>query len=177
VKPALESKLEIRCIGTSNQPQGETTLRVTPIARAEGLDQQIIEIPARVNFLEALAILSSAHAVLMIGSDEPHYTASKIYPGMMSGRPFLSLFHKASSSHEILSTAGGGLALAFDDQEQLDSLPLKVAEALVTLATNPQILGIVDPRAYADYTAHAVAGKFAVIFDRLHQERTKVCPP
>ena len=161
----------IRCVGTSNQPNDTTTFRISPIARKTGVDDAVIEEPARVPFLDALKILATTHAVIMIGSDEPHYTASKIYPGMMSGRPFLSLFHRASSAHAILSKAGGGIALAFEAPDELEALPPKIADALVTLATKPESVGQVNPRAYADYTAHAVAGRFAAIFDRLREER------
>ena len=58
-------------------------------------------------YLQALKVLTQSNGLLLIGSDEPHYTASKIYPALMSGRPFLSLFHRASSAHDILSASGG----------------------------------------------------------------------
>jgi hypothetical protein len=81
------------------------------------------------------------------------------------------LFHRASSAHAILSKAGGGIALAFGTPGELEALPPKIAEALTTLATKPESVGQVDHAAYADYTAHAVAGRFAAIFDRLREER------
>lgn len=170
-KPELASALKVRCVGTSNQPNDAKTFRIEPLARALNLDGAVSEEPARVPFLDALRILAKTHAVLMIGSDEPHYTASKIYPGMMCGRPFLSLFHRASSAHRILSNAGGGIAFAFETQQELEALPPLIAEAIITLATNPDSVGRVDPAAYAEYTAAAVAGQFAAIFDRLKEER------
>lgn len=161
----------IRCVGTSNQPNDNVTFRIKPIARAEGIDEYVIEEPRRVPFLDALSILATTHAILMIGSDEPHYTASKIYPGMMSRRPYLSLFHRDSGAHAILTKAGGGIALAFETPEELAALPPQIAEALVTLATKPESVGQVDQAAYACDTAYAVAGRFAAIFDRLREER------
>jgi hypothetical protein len=169
----VSSKFLVRCVGTSNQPNDNRTFRIKPIASAEGVSEAVCEEPARVPYLDALRILGTSHAVLMIGSDEPHYTASKIYPGMMCGRPFLSLFHRASSAHEILSSAGGGIALAFGTAAELEDLSPKIAEALITLATNPDSVGQVDPAAYADYTGYAIAGKFAAIFDLLRRERLR----
>jgi hypothetical protein len=170
LKPELAPQIKILCVGTSNQPNDAKTFRIQPLARAAGVDDAVREEPARIPFLDALQILAQTHAVLMIGSDEPHYTASKIYPGMMCGRPFLSIFHRASSAHRILSRAGGGIAFAFESQEELEALPFKIAEAIITLATNPGSVGHVDPVAYADHTAYAVAGKFAEIFDQLRAE-------
>jgi len=131
----------IRCVGTSNQPNDNSTFRILPIARNEGVEDAVTEEPARVPFLDALRILANTHVVLLIGSDEPHYTASKIYPGMMSGRPFLALFHRASSAHAILSRAGGGIVLGFETQDELAALVPQIAEALITLVTKPESVG------------------------------------
>lgn len=162
----LAGRIRFRFVGTSNQPNDSTTFRIRPIAESEGVADLVTEEPARVPFLDALRILATTDAVLMIGSDEAHYTASKIYPGLMSGRPFLSIFHRMSSSHEILTSAGGGLALAFESPGQLETLVPAIAEGVERLTSNPCAFGKADPAAYAPYTAHAVAGRFADVFER-----------
>ncbi len=152
-------------MGTSNQPNHTTTFRVLPLARAIGVDSGVEEIPQRVPFLDAISVLARSEGILLIGSNEPHYTASKIYPGLMSGRPFLSVFHRASSAHTVLAQVGGGIAMAFDRQDELRALPAKIAEALVKLVINPENLGRADPSAYEGFTAQAVAKRYAEIFD------------
>jgi len=152
-------------VGTSNQPNDSTSFRVRPLSEAEDVADLITEEPARVPYLDALRTLATTDVVLLIGSDEPHYTASKIYPGLMSGRPFLSLFHRTSSSHDILRRAGGGMTLAFETTDELESLVPAVAEALERLAKNPDAFGRADPSAYAGFTAKAVAGQFAQVFN------------
>lgn len=168
--PALAARVRFVFVGTSNQPAGaavdQSSHRVAPIAAEEGVADMVEEHPPRVPFLEALSLQANAHAILMLGSDEPHYTASKIYPGMMSGRPFLSIFHKASSAHRILSQAGGGVALSFADQTELDAQPRAIAEALERLAKAPESVGTVDPQAYATVTADAVSQRFASVFEQ-----------
>ncbi|MEJ0067175.1 MAG: glycosyltransferase [Caulobacteraceae bacterium] len=173
-KPDIATRLHLRFVGTSNQPNDTATFRIRPLAEVEGVADLVTEEPARVPFLEALGILSTTDVILLIGSDEPHYTASKIYPALMSARPFLSIFHRMSSAHEITARAGGGLALAFDTLEELDALVPAVAEGLKRLATDPGSLGRIDPAVYAPFTAHAVAGRFADVFERavqLHDRR------
>jgi hypothetical protein len=165
-RPELAGRLHLRFVGTSNQPNEREMRRVSPIAEEAGVSDLVTEEPARVPFLNALQILANTSAVMMIGSDEPHYTASKIYPGMMSGRPFLSIFHRQSSAHAILSTAGGGCALAFEGQEELAALVPTVAEALERIASDPGSLGKIDVAAYAPYTARAIAGRYARLFDQ-----------
>ena len=63
----------------------------------------------------------------------------------MSGRPFLSLFHHASSAHAILTAAGGGRALAFATLEELAELEALLAEGLRTLAAVPDLLAAPIP--------------------------------
>jgi hypothetical protein len=166
-KPQLVARIRLNFVCTSNQPADDGSYRVRPIAEDEGVAHLVHEIPRRVPYLEALATLACSEALLLIGSDEPHYTASKIYPALMSGRPYLSLFHQASSSHAILSAAGGGISLAFSNADELSSLEVPLAQALRTLAVAPQTFGCVDPAVYAPFHATAIAEQFARIFDRV----------
>jgi hypothetical protein len=167
--PELARRLRFVFVGTSNQPDqaavSASTHRVSPIAAVAGVADLVHEHPARVSFLQALALLTNANGLLLLGSDEPHYTASKIYPALMSGRPYLSLFHARSSSHEILTKAGGGVAFAFEDVAGLPNLVPDLASGLARLAEAPASLGRADPATYAAYTAHSIAGRFAQIFE------------
>jgi hypothetical protein len=166
-EPILASRLRLNFVGTSNRTGEALDWPVRSIAEAEGVAEAVRETPSRVPYLSALGVLARSQGVLLIGSDEPHYTASKIYPALMCGRPFLSLFHRSSSAHAILSASGGGLAIAFDEREGLDGLSAQLAQGLRTLAVRPDLLGSADPTTYAPYEARAIAARFARIFDTL----------
>lgn len=168
--PALATRIRLDFVGTSTHPNDDATYRVRSIADGEGVADAVCERPARIPYLEALGVLARSDGLLLIGSDEPHYTASKIYPALMSGRPFLSLFHRASSAHAILAAAGGGRALAFATPEELAGLEAPLADTLRELATEPEALGRVDPAAYAPYEASEIARRFANVFDRVAAE-------
>lgn len=170
-RPEVARRIAFRFVGTSNQPGIGGQPRVLPIAEVAGVGDLVSEHPGRVPFLEALDTLVSSDATLMIGSDEPHYTASKIYPCLMADRPYLSLFHTESSAHRILMAAGGGIPIAFSDPAQLADMAPAIADALERIVTQSASLGQIDPASYQAYTAHAVAGDFAAVFDRLVTER------
>lgn len=170
-RPDIYARLSINFIGTTENPNARNGRWVQPLAEAAGVADAVREEPRRLPYLEALSLQARSDIILMLGSAQPHYTASKIYGVMMSGRLYVSIFHRRSSSHKILSRAGGGIALAFEEPDELDALPPAIAEAIITLATNPRSVGQVPPASYTDYTANAVAGKFAAIFDRLREER------
>jgi hypothetical protein len=168
VEPALAARMRMNFIGTSNQPKDGQSYCVRPLAEAEGVSDAVREIPRRLPYMHALGMLARSDGVLLIGSDEPHYTASKIYPALMSGRPFLSLFHRVSSAHAILTNAGGGRAFAFATPQELVELEAPLAEGLRALAAAPDSLGRTDPSSYAPYEARATARRFADIFDTLN---------
>ena len=170
-EPALAARIRLNFVGTSSQPNDILTCRVRPIAESEGVADVVREVPQRLPYLRALSWLARSRGLLLIGADEPHYTASKIYPTLMSGRPFVSLFHRASSAHAILTAAGGGRPFAFDSCHELASLEAPLSEALRTLASAPELFGAAEPAFYAPYQARAIAARFGSIFDRLTAER------
>ena len=165
--PEVMASVRLLFVGTSNQPNDTTTFRVRPLAEAHGLADFVDEVPERVPYLEAIGVLARSDGIVLIGSDEPHYTASKIYPGLMAGRPFISLFHRMSSAHTILSAAGGGVTFAFGSESELSSLHDGIADGILTLVRDGSRLGRPNRDAYAPYEASAIAAKYAEIFDRL----------
>jgi len=164
--PELANRLVLNFVGTSNQPNGGGTHLVSPLARAAKVDDLIREVPQRVPFLEALHILANSDGLMLIGSDEPHYTASKIYPALMSGTPFLSMFHHASSAHHILSEAGGGFAHSFQNIGQLPELLPVLIRNLELFALKKVDLPPANPDFYEAYTASKVSSAYAKIFDQ-----------
>jgi hypothetical protein len=99
------ARLRLHFFGTSNQSIADAD-RVMPIARECGVAGVVTEVAGRVDYLDALAILTHASAILLLGSAERHYTASKLYPALLAKRPILALFHEASSVVSILRAAG-----------------------------------------------------------------------
>lgn len=165
--PNAMARVRLNFVGTSNQPGINDLFRVRPLAEAAGVADAVSEIPARTPYLDALSILARSDGLLLIGSDEAHYTGSKIYPALMSERPYLSLYHRASSSHDILAKAGGGLSFAFVDRTELEALVPALANAFLRLVVNGRDFEAAGRSAYGNYCADSIAAKFAAIFDRV----------
>lgn len=165
--PALYQQLRFNFFGTTAVAGDAARDLITPLAAELGVSDVVYEIPQRLPYLDALAIQANSSGILILGSDEPHYTASKIFGVLMSGRPYLSVFHKQSSSHEILSRAGGGIALSFGGTEELSALEQPIAQALARIAAAPDSFGTANPIAYAPFEATAIAQRYGAIFDSL----------
>jgi hypothetical protein len=111
----LGQRLRLRCYGTSNQTWGHGRHAVLPLAREVGVEAMVSEIPERIPYLEAMAVLRSCDIVLVTGSADHYYHASKLYPAIVSRRPILAICHEASSIRTVMADTGAGTTVTFGD--------------------------------------------------------------
>jgi hypothetical protein len=177
-QPALFARLRIHFLGTSNQrdcgpggtrpPLGE---RVRPIAEQMGVAAAIVEEPPRLDYLDALNVQAQAHAILLIGSMEPHYTASKVFPALLSGRPILAVYHARSSVVDILAGRRETDVLTFGPSDPSGLVPQIAASwaSLVERADIPLAAGVMagDDERIKPWSAPLLAGQLARVFDRV----------
>ena len=78
--PDRYRSVRLHFVGTSyaDEDSGEPT--VSPVAQRCGVGDLVTELPRRISYFEALQCLVDADALLVPGSDDPGYTASKLYP-------------------------------------------------------------------------------------------------
>lgn len=115
-------RLRLHFIGTSYAAPGTAKPIVLPIAMEYGLDKIVSEQCDRIPYSTTLRCLLDADALLAIGSDDPGYTASKIYPYLLAGKPLLSIYHEASPIVGFIAEVGGVDLVTFPpliDQEDL----------------------------------------------------------
>jgi hypothetical protein len=104
--PASLEQLKFYFIGTSYSPAGQGIPTIMPIAKTYGIESHVTEITDRVSYYHTLATLQQADALFIPGSDDPQYTASKIFLYLLIGKPLLAIFNKASSAIKILQAYG-----------------------------------------------------------------------
>jgi hypothetical protein len=164
------ARLRLHFFGTSNQSQSAEH-RVLPIAHECGVAAAVSEVPGRLDYLDALSVLTHASAVLLLGSSERHYTASKLYPALLSQRPILALFHEESSVVPILRAAGAEPSvrmLTYGDGAPDEALVARTACQLRALAA-ADLSGIADVSLdrVGDMSARRLAAQLGAIFDRV----------
>jgi hypothetical protein len=125
-QPALRKELQIHFIGTSYAPKGRATKTVEPLAIEAGLADIVNEQTDRLPFFESLQCLLDAEALFIPGSDDPGYTASKIYPYILARKPLLAVFHEASSVVDVLRRTRAGTVVTFNGSED----PVALSEAI-----------------------------------------------
>jgi hypothetical protein len=167
--PDAYGRIHLHFFGTSNQTVGDPEPRVIPVARELGVENSVSEHPLRVDYLDALMIQAQASAILMMGSSEAHYTASKLYPALLARRPLLAVYHRDSSVAEIVARVTSppyGQLVTYSDDDKAESHSSEVASALKALVTAPQADAVEWKTAEVDkLSARSLAGELARVLD------------
>ncbi len=131
----LGRRVRLRFYGTSNLTWGHGRYRVLPMASEFGIADVVSELPERIPYLQAMAVLGAADVVVVMGSSASQYDASKLYPAIVSGRPILALCHADSSIRSVMDETGGGVCVTFRDPADLAQRTGEIRAAIEALAT------------------------------------------
>ncbi len=170
-RPDLHARLRLHFFGTSNQRRPDAPTRVLPVARDLGVADHVAEIAPRIDYLDGLMVQTEASALLLMGSSERHYTPSRLYPALLSGRPILAVYHQESSVVEILRRAASPPAarlVTYTDTERPECRVEAIFSELVAMIEAPED----DPHVPGVYSidevlAQNLAGRLARILDRV----------
>jgi glycosyltransferase involved in cell wall biosynthesis len=165
--PDLYAKMRLNFIGTSAQSGESNKFSILPHAAELGVAERVTEIPQRLDYLEALKKLTCANAILVIGSDEPHYSASKLHPSFLAGPPLLAIVHEQSSVCEMVRRVGGAALVTFSEREDFSNLARSISEAMVGIVRNPDRLPRLDSDELAPMSAEFMTQRYAALFDRV----------
>jgi hypothetical protein len=130
-------RVRLHFIGTDYAEAGRARKTLEPIAIEEGLQGAFTEYPGRVPYAIALRCLVDAGAIVMPGSTDAAYSASKLYPCILARRPLLAIFHRNSLVHKVLANTNAGIAVAFESDSTPDQLAAVIkAQWLVPTSWN-----------------------------------------
>lgn len=105
-EPNIFGRIKLYFIGTSYAPAGQGKLTIMPIAEKCDVAAHVVEITDRISYYHTLATLQQADALFIPGSDDPKYTASKVYPYLLSGKPLLAIFNPQSPALDVMKEYG-----------------------------------------------------------------------
>ncbi len=166
--PEYWSTVKLHFVGTSYAYGERATKTVEPIAEEFGVNDLVEEHPNRVPYFEALQLLVESDGILLIGSNNPDYTASKLYPCILARKPILALFNQQSSVVDILKSCQAGQVVAFDSHDSPTDLLPQVTEQLSWLISTPKGY---EPEtnwlAFKPYTAEEMTRQQCNVFDQV----------
>ena len=170
-RPSQFDRVRLWFIGTSNQWRSDGELRVRPRADALGLGDAVQEVAPRIGYAEALTVLRQSSGILMLGSSERHYTASKLYPALLARHPIFALFHADSTVVDILRRAmappSAGIVTYCDTDPGVAPAVETVHTSLCAWLDRLDDTVRVDFAAIEDVSARALAHKLAAVMDQI----------
>ena len=165
--PDLFSRLRLHFVGTSYAHAAASRPEVLPIAKAEGVESLVDEHPLRVPYLDAIQVMLDSDALLAVGSESAHYTASKIFPCILADKPLLAIFHENSSVVRILQETRAGDVITFGNGCSVGDKTGEIVELLQQTLSLPR--GSRPPtqwEAFEPYTVRAMTSRLAKVLDK-----------
>ncbi len=164
--PLAWRSVRLHFVGTSYAQGDRATGSVQGVAETCGVADLVSEHPHRIPYFEALQLLVDSDAILLIGSHDRSYTASKLYPCLLARRPILAIFHQQSSVVSILQQCRAGQVVTFGDADRAEDLVPHLADPLHQLLTDGQAPSSTDWDAFQSYTARSMTRQLCTVFDR-----------
>lgn len=163
--PTEFSKFKIYFIGTSYAPSGQGKPTIQPLAKNFGLENYVFEHTDRISFYQTLNTLQAADVLFIPGSDDPAYTASKIYPYIMAQKPLISIFNPHSSASKIINDCNIFLPLSFEmSQNQINE---KVINYLLSVVNKSIPINQPLPLIFEQYSAKNMTKLQTQLFDKV----------
>jgi len=174
-KPSVFSKVRLNFIGTSYAPGTTGKKTIAPVAEAYSLTEFVNEQPARIPYFESLRLLQQADMLLIPGSDDPNYTASKLYPYVLAKRPLLAVFSNTSSVISILEATNAGKYVAFNplDLLEIEEMPQIIYKKWADILQSMPFTPATNWDAFLPYSAQEMSRKQADFFNLLLGTKVK----
>jgi hypothetical protein len=159
-------RLRLHFVGTSYADKGQARQSVAPLAQDQGVGDLVCEQTDRLPYLEGLALLRCSDAVLLIGSDDPAYSASKVYPCVLAGRPLLAVLHRDGLAGEVVRACNAGAAVGFASGESTADIADRLEPEIRALLDLPRgAMAKTDWVAFAPYSAREMTRRLCQVFD------------
>lgn len=163
--PELFDKIHMFFVGTSYAKAGKGVKTFAPLANSHGVADYVTEKPARVGYFQALNLMCQADMLTILGSDDPNYTASKLYPYILSRTPLLAIFNQRSSVVDILRATRAGRVVSFSQGATETDLAADILQEWQSLLRRLPYTPEVDWKAFEPYTAQAMTRRQVRVFN------------
>ncbi len=162
--PDIADRVRFHFIGTSYASKGQGQPTILPVAEKFNLERRVTESTDRVPYFEGLQMMKQAHAILIPGSDDLAYNASKIYSCLMAERPIIAIAARQSPMLKILEELGIGGSICFDaEDKEMELSHLK--STISDLCQGVPVDQAIDSIAFRKYTAPEVTRRLCAFFD------------
>lgn len=152
IESEYKLKIFVNFIGTSYDINAKEQSEISQYATELQLCN-FNETTRRVSHFESLRIVQDSDVMLVPGTLDEGYTASKIYSYILSQKPIIALIHEKSSISNILKKCNTGPVITFRDEYDLNSKEAKVKEEILKVLEKIPFKPDIN---WANYKAYSV---------------------
>ncbi|PTR01268.1 glycosyl transferase family 4 [Mucilaginibacter yixingensis] len=156
------SRIHFYFIGTSYAAAGTGVPTIAPLAAALGVATYVTERTDRISYYHTLCTLLKADALFIPGSDDPRYTASKLYPYLLTGKPLLTMFNAASPALNVLKEYG-----VYNSYNYTDVDSGQLIDFFQRLASGNLPQPVYNATAMHQYSAREMTHRQCLLFDNV----------
>jgi len=174
--PDLYGRVRLHFVGTDYATGDRARKTVEPIATELGVGAQVTEQTSRVGYFEALRLIRDADFLLVLGSDDPQYTASKVFPYVLARKPILAVLHEQSGAAPLLRALRPGPVVTYGGGDGVDAaratLQPECDRLMQRLATPPPSEPDTDWTQFAPFHAREITRRQCELFDKVTSRGT-----
>ena len=163
--PDEAQRTRFHFIGTDYAPPPLGREWAIPVAQVEGVSDYVREHCYRVPYFDALYYLKHSNALLGVGSNDPTYAASKIFPYILAERPILLIYHEESLVLQFASRVSVGERFYFAGPEDITRLAEDVHRRWFCSPERRRYVPY-DATAFEPFTARSLTSRLAAVFDQ-----------
>ena len=166
-------RIHFSFLGTSYAPNGQGVQTIKPVAHKYGVGGYVTEQTDRLGYFEALAALASADILLVPDSEDKHYTASKLYPYILSRKPLIAVAHENSPMVPLLTSLNAGEMVLYKDGDAREDVSEKFCESLGSIILKIPFMPECDWREFERYEAGAMTNRVCRVFEQVLEKQEK----
>jgi len=157
--------------GTSYATGSAAERTMVPVLEGNLPAGSVSESPGRIGYLESLRRLKGANRLILFGSDDPQYTASKLYNYILARRPLLVICREESSVARIVRETKSAELITFGEEEvrlggRIRIRPEQKEAVGRWLEMDPAKEPPTDWKAFEPYTARSMTKKLCGFFEQ-----------
>ena len=133
--------VQLHFVGTNYATGGYLRSALDELIEDYKLENNVTERPLRVPYFQALKLIQQCDLSILAGTTDKDYTASKLYPYIMTKKPMIAIFNECSSVVSILKKIDYGAIQTFNpktDQNELSDRLFKELKAFVNRKVGQQ---------------------------------------
>lgn len=165
--PDIFSKIRMFFVGTSYAADGRGEKTIWPIAAKYGVENQVSEVTNRLPYFKAMKTLKEADIMLVPGSTDTNYTASKLYPYILANRPMLAVFNVNSSVVDVLNKTKAGVCVTFNNDDNPEMLTQKFYKSLELMLAKLPFVPETNWNEFEPYSAREATRLQIELFDKI----------